>query len=372
MQVEVKNMLLQFRVKNYRSIGDDVIIDMTATTNREHDDFLIDKNGVAILPVASIYGANASGKTNILDAMYEFRTWIASSHTFGVNIEKGSRLNKNAIVPFLFDVNYTEKESEFEVYITSEDGTKEYNYGFTIFKDIIQEEWLRERKLSRNETKWKDVFHRDGKNKIVICYDDKYEKLSTYNEFIEPRMLIISFLGNKNLGKITVFKEIVDWAKQSFFERPDIIKSSLESTLFFYHELKDSAFKETKEFIKLFDPCIEDIQIEKTINSQNEDVYKAYTFHRGKKFDLEDESDGTIKMFLLFLDIYLVFRLGGLLVVDELDARIHPLILRYIVQMFHSKEKNKKSGQLIFTTHNHLLLDKKEMRRDEIWFAEKS
>lgn len=367
MQIEVKTMLLQFEVENYRSIGNKVTLDMTASGLSEHKDFLIQEKGVNILPVATIYGANASGKTNVLKAFQELRRLIVFSHYYSEKNE-----NSNPIIPFLFDDKLSKENTTFSVFLVSDDRKKEYNYGCSWKNGIVYEEWLRERTFSKNETIWKKVLERE-EQKFVYGEQKKYKKLSGYDDLIQKNMLVVSFLGSKDIKGIDAFKEVYDWAALGFYEGVSG-SINIEKTLKQYMAFEEynlHVLEEAKKFIHSIDPCIDDIKVESQKDTQNQDVYSAYTYHRGHKFDLVNESDGTKKIFALYMQIFLVLQLGGILVVDELDAQLHPLILRKIVRMFHDKEYNKGNGQLIFSSHNLVLLNKEEMRRDEIWFVEK-
>lgn len=367
MQLEVKSMLLQFNVENFKSIGSEVTLDMTASGLSEHKDFLIEEKGVNILPVATIYGANASGKTNVLKAFQEFRRLIVFSRYYSNKNE-----SNDPIIPFLFDDILSDENTTFSVFLVSGDRKKEYNYGCSLKDGIVYEEWLQERTFSKNNTIWKKVLERE-KQSFAYGEQKKYKKLSGYDDLIQNNMLAVSFLGSKEIKGIDAFKEVYNWASLGFYESVvggiDIQNALKQYMVFEKYDIH--AFEETKKFIRSIDPCIEDIEIESQKDTQNQDVYKAYTYHKGRKFDLMNESDGTKKIFALYLQIFLVLTLGGILIVDELDAQLHPLILRKIVRMFHDKEYNKGAGQLIFSSHNLLLLNKDEMRRDEIWFVEK-
>ncbi len=371
MKVEVHNMILQFRVKNFKSIGKEVVLDMTATGAREHKEDIVCKNGVDILPVAVIYGANASGKTNVLAALAQFRRTITTSHLSNPN-EEGIYS-----APFLFDKIGKESPTEFEVYLSSNNGEKEYHYGFSTFQGRIIEEYLEESKLSRNETVWKEIFCRDSDG-IRYSKVKKYSQLKDFEHLISETMLFLSFLGPKKIKEADIFSEIYYWAVPSTDEfaitSNDFMNfNSLPIALRTYSDekIKDLILPKVLEFLKQFDPCIEDIKIEENVNSEGKKVLSAYTIHKGVSFDLNNESDGTKKLFINFLWILMMLSQGGLILADELDAKLHPLIIRKIVNLFRDPESNKGNAQLIFSSHNLILLDPSELRRDEIWFAEK-
>lgn len=359
---EVNTMLLKFSIENYKSIGNSVELNMIATTAREHKDFLLSKNNVHVLPTASIYGPNASGKSNILEAINFFKIKILSSH-----IESFNKAEEYQIYPFLFDETLKEKPTTFDAFLTIDE--KEYHYGFKIKNQIILQEYLEERKFSKNETKWKTIFSRK-EQKIQYSTTKKYAKLAMYNSLITPQMLVVTFLGQKDSPDVDAFSNIYLWAIDGLYILEKESEMPQQSTLAQYYKSK-KVCKSLTNFIGEFDPCIEKIIIEEEENTGGFKTYKAFTVHQNKKFDLKNESDGTKKLISLYLRIVLALETGGLLVVDELDAKLHPLILRKIVQTFHDPETNKNNAQLIFTSHNLILFNNKEMRRDEIWLTEK-
>jgi len=153
MSSEVNTMLLQFRVKNYRSIGDELTIDLTAGKGREHPGFLIIENGVKILPVISLYGSNASGKTNIIQAIRDFFYDVLTSYKHSV--EHGDFMN---VIPFLYDESLRAEPTEIEAFFVL--GKYQYQYGYKTKQKKIQEEWLYRRTLSTRDTVVRPIFER--------------------------------------------------------------------------------------------------------------------------------------------------------------------------------------------------------------------
>lgn len=356
-------VLLQFRVKNYRSIGDEIVLDMKAFDRLgEHKYFLVNKNNVNILTAAALFGANASGKSNVLDALYNMRKNVILSASFD---EKQSLF----VTPFLFDEEKAKQPSEFEVHFAVD--AKEYKYGFIISKEKIYEEWLYSRKLSKNKTKWKMIFER-REDKIYYSDLKKFQVLENYSDLIinNKKMLALSFFSGKNLPGINEFIEV-----SYFFMRHLFIDSheNAENTFVYemYYEDKDIK-KGLVNFLREFDPCIEDIVIKKEEDRDGNINYLPYTIHNGKEYTAYIESDGTLKLINIFIYIKLALESGGVLIVDELDCKLHPLIMRRIIYMFHNSDINKKGAQIIFSSHNLIVLDNNELRRDEIWFVEKN
>jgi AAA15 family ATPase/GTPase len=150
-------MLIQFNFKNYKSFRDETTIDLSATKITEFNNRIIKVGKERILPVAAIYGANASGKSNVYSA-FEFMTeYVKNSLHFG---DDAQRFDENRPIPFLFDTESEIAESSFEVYFTIPNDLKEktYNYGFCIGRDGITEEWLNSK--AKTATEYARIFYR--------------------------------------------------------------------------------------------------------------------------------------------------------------------------------------------------------------------
>lgn len=355
-------MLLQFRIKNFRSFANEVTLDMTAENSlTDHKDFLIEKNGVYILPVASIYGSNASGKSNLLDAFLAFRHNVIKSATMGEE-------DVFFATPFLFDGENAKIPTEFEAFFVI--GDKEYRYGYTLFSNKIQEEWLYIRKLSKNNTVWKGIFERSENNTIVYNSAAKYGSLAEYNHLITDKMLVLSFFNDKPLKNVDEFSDAYTWIYQSLFTGPILLNQDSDFAWRIYYqdeELKNECVK----FLQEFDPTIEDLCVVEDKDKNNNSTYRAYTVHNGQRYHIGIESQGTKKLIVLFVRIHLMLSRRGIMIIDELDCQLHPLILRRIIRMFHDKTINAANTQLIFSSHNLIVLDSSDLRRDEIWFTDK-
>jgi len=355
-------MLLQFRVKNYCSIGDEITLDLTAGKGREHKDFVIEKNGIGILPVISMYGGNAGGKSNIINAIYSMFNNIAISHTYGQN-------DQFAATPFLYNEELSDEPTECEIFFGL--GIHEYQYGYKATSEKVYEEWLYYRKMSSKDTVVKTVFERSDD---TIQFSGVYKSFERYNDLINENSLILSVLGNRKLKQPSknekVFISIVEWTTRNIaFSVIHMFENDALYEIYYKNDvLKNSAL----EFLQEFDSSIEDIEVLAEKNEKGKPMYEVFTKHREKMFPIHVESTGTRKLFNLHAAIATALQKQSLtLIYDELDNYLHPLILRRIVSMFHNKELNIMNSQLIFTSHNLTLLNRKELRRDEIWFVEK-
>lgn len=351
-------MLLQFRVKNYKSIADEIIIDMTAISSlRDHKDFIMEQNGVQTVPVAAIFGANASGKSNILDALFSFRKDIDRSFKMKAD-------DHFFATPFLFNTENKNLPTDFEIFFITND--REYRYGYSILDNKIEQEWLYFRKASKNKTKWQNVLERQKNN---FLYNKNFSKLSEYDHLFTDKLLALSFFSTKELKNIIEFNEVFEWLRKGLYIGPILECSDIEWAMYYENRQR---VDDCIEFLKEFDITIEDFIIEKDLDKDNTPTYRAYTIHNGTRYNVGIESSGTKKLLSLFIIISIFLKgVRGILVIDELDCQLHPLILRRIIQMFHDKEMNISGSQLIFTSHNLVVLDSKDLRRDEVWFVEK-
>ena len=201
-------MLLQFNFKNFKSFRDDTTLDLTATKISEYSNHVITIGNEKVLPIAAIFGANASGKSNVLEAFRYMTTYVVYSLNYGGDESK--KKNKSEFLtptPFLFDANSKDAESSFEVYFVSseENGAKSYNYGFTVNSTGVKEEWLNYKsKTSRGD--YKRIFYRNGSNLDLSGIALKSQE--NLKVALEKETLIVS-LGSKL--KIAKLKLIRDW-----------------------------------------------------------------------------------------------------------------------------------------------------------------
>lgn len=372
-------MLLQFNFKNFKSFRDDATLDMTATKITELGGHVIPIGNEKVLPVASIYGANASGKSNIHEAFRYMATYVVSSFSFGG--DEGGRRNKSEFLkptPFLFDTSTKDAASSFEVYfITPEElGAKTYQYGFTVDQNGIQEEWLNYKSKS-SRGNFKVIFSRKGETLDMPGIAPKSQE--NLKIALEKETLVVS-LGAKL--KIAKLKFIRDWfLGNEFANFGHPIENYFLSTQLPNGFIEQEAVqKKVLQYFSAFDPSIIGFNIE-TVESNDDnkatkvhiDAIHAMTdSNQTAAIPLKLESAGTLKMFAIYPLLQDVLESGGVLCIDELNARLHPLLVRTIVILFLDSETNANHAQLIFTTHDAFQLSSNILRRDEVWFVEKS
>ena len=208
-------MLLQFNFKNFKSFKDDTTLDMTATKSKEYESHVIERGYERILPVAAIFGANASGKTNILEAFKFMQKYVLYSFGYGgENKRRGKTSLYSQLTPFLFDTDSSTSPSSFEVYFIIPEDSKEktYNYGFTLDKNGVCEEWLNcKSKSSENARR---IFYRNHDDNDLSGID-KDNAGKNIMAALENETLILS-LGAKL--KIKQLKMIYNW----FYNNDDI------------------------------------------------------------------------------------------------------------------------------------------------------
>lgn len=365
-------MLLQFSFKNFKSFKDEAILDLTATKENELSYHVRSIGNEKVLPIAVIYGGNASGKSNVLEAMLYMRDMVLYSLSFG----EESRDKKYArSTPFLFDKDSANSPSSFEVYFSVPEDEKciIYNYGFSSDEDGVVEEWLNTK--ARTSRKSKQVFYRSrGK----IDYDGiAARKKENLNVSLTDKTLLVSLGARLKVEKLRTVFQFFDNINITNFGNP--VENFFLSTQVPSHLYDDeNVRKKVLKYFSAFDESIVELKVELIKNDEGvEDSLRIESGHKVdgsdeiKYIPLRSESAGTLKMFALFPYVQEALDKGGVLLVDELNARLHPLLVRTFVQLFMDPEVNSNNAQLIFTSHDAWQLSNGTIRRDEIWFTDK-
>ena len=368
-------MLIQFSFKNYKSFREEVTLDLSATKITEFSERVVTAGGEKILPVAAIYGANASGKSNIYSALAYMSEYVADSFKYGGEEKKFERYKPT---PFLFDSTSADADSTFEVYFTIPEDKNErtYNYGFCVDKEGVTEEWFNSK--AKSARKFSRVFYRNRNEEELDLSGLPKNSRENIKIALEKQVLVAS-LGAKL--KISKCKIIRDWfLMNEFADFGDPF-----TNIFLSHRLPGGFVddkriqKKVIEFFSSFDEQIKDFKVEKVPSEgeAQEDQYTIKALH--KKIDSDEmaeiplgaESAGTLKMFALYPELQEVLEHGSVFFIDELNARLHPLLVRNFLLTFLNPEINVNHAQLVFTTHDTWQLSNQLLRRDEIWFVEK-
>ena len=371
-------MLLQFYFSNYRSFEGEGILDMRASGSNELSSHIRNTLNEKVLPVTAIYGANASGKSSVFEAFQFMALCVLESLSFSDDNKKNPY--KLKVDSFKFSES-KEKPSEFEINYIDKKGKKElyYNYGFKIDNSGILEEYLAfntKTGVKRKED-YTYIFKRERNQKLYL--DSSIEKFRENLEIsLKEKTLLVSLGAKLNIDE---FIRVRTW-----FINTEVINFSNSLYGAFLENILPNNIIESEEvrknlvsFINSFDDSIIDIEVEKisAIDENDKDNYRVFTIHKSDKgtstarISMNEESSGTKKMFSLYQTLLDVLEKGGVFFADELDIKLHPLLMRNILLTFTDKEKNPNNAQLIFTTHNTIYMDMDLLRRDEIWFVEK-
>ena len=371
-------MLLQFYFSNYRSFEGEGILDMRSSGSNELSSHIRNNLNEKVLPITAIYGANASGKSSVFEAFQFMALCILESLSFSDDNKKNPY--KLKVDSFKFS-DSRDKPSEFEINYIDKKGKKElyYNYGFKIDNSGILEEYLASNTktgVKRNE-EYTYIFKRERSQKLYL--DSSIEKFRENLEIsLKDKTLLVSLGAKLNIDE---FIRVRTW-----FINTEVINFSNSLYGTFLENILPNNIIESEEvrknlvsFINSFDDSIINIEVEKisAIDENDKDNYRVFTIHKSDKgtstarISMNEESSGTKKMFSLYQTLLDVLEKGTVFFADELDIKLHPLLMRNILLTFTDKEKNPNNAQLIFTTHNTIYMDMNLLRRDEIWFVEK-
>jgi uncharacterized protein len=365
-------MLIEFRVENHRSLRDEQALTMEAANLGDKDDPRpreVDGHKEKLLPVAVLYGANASGKSNVLAAL-SFMQFAVSFSPFLWNLKGGIMRS-----PFAWGDKRNEP-SLFEVTFVFS-GTK-YCYGFSITSERVEEEWFfawpKKRKqiwFERERQEFKFGDHLKGPNEVI-------------KEVTDSNALFLSTAGHHSHGQLKT-----PW---SWFGGFQINVPPHTKYMKFFKMVKDSLnlqddsderwMANRLQLVKAADIGVVDIKtIEKEKSVVNDDSKGPRTFLQHQLNDddswlpLEEESEGTKTLFKMAPSVFETIDTGGVLVIDELESSLHPALGLAIIELFNSPKTNPNNAQLIFTTHDTNLLGttlgEPPLRRDQVWFAEK-
>lgn len=360
-------MILEFRFKNAGSFKEKFSLDLSATKSNENDFSLIRYGGEKILPVSVIYGANASGKSNVFGAFLEMKNFVLTSGYIPM-----VDISLNSILDWRFKFCGRKDSVELEVFFTINGDIKEciYCYGFVINDDGVEEEWFYKKSEYSNE--YKIIFQR-GKTKDDIKYESlKKSEFENIKAAFDKKALLTSI--GKNI-KIKDCEMIYNWFMS--VECIDFSRLNLDDEFTYKNisNIRDVEFQNNiVNFVSTFDNSIKGFNIlEKESRFNIYDIKSKHILEGNEYFlDFDCESLGTKKMIFLYQYIEKIFKNGGILFVDELCASLHPLMVRNLLILFNNSEININHAQLIFTSHDVWLLSCKNLRRDEIWFTSKN
>lgn len=381
-------MLVQFSVRNFKTFKDEAKLTLFASnydkTTREADNvFEVPKFGLRLLKSAVVYGANASGKTKLVDAAHFMKEFILKSSK---ESQQGDPINTE---PFRLSTVTAGQPSMFEIIFIHQQ--EMFRYGFEVTTNAVMSEWL----YHRPHTKEVEIFYRDGQEFAV--HPKLFRKGSFFvkEKMVRPNALMLSVAAQFN---DELAERVIDWL-QGFRQLSGLKEEGYMG--YSVHRAQElDGKKRILELLRNADVGIEDIEIVaelpddipeqlreiilKKVQEERttffSDVKTFYAKYDDKNLPVGLEefrmskqgSSGTAKFFALTGPIIKALEDGEVLMVDELDSKIHPNLVGKLVELFNSHQTNPYNAQLIFNTHDTNLLDKGLFRRDQIWFVEKN
>lgn len=347
-------MICQFSFQNFKSYKSETTFDFQATAIPEFSDSLLDSGkGEKLLPLGVIYGPNGGGKTNLLKALACLITTVVRPiYDLGKGRQHIVIQQKVDCEPFLFDDESKESPSEFEVFFRQ--GVNEYRYNLALQDEEIVSESLYWRAIGGRKTG--TLFTRERSEIELGASINK----ASVNTSINPKMPYLSFLAINY--DIPMIAEVQNWFESCIIR--SYADPVAESVLMIS---KDNRAKE--QMLQ----ALNDMGIDLTDYRFDQEEKQLYTQRKvnGKVYELNfaEESDGTKKLISALPVILLALREGRLVIIDELDAKLHPKLLRYVISLFKNPRINQKGAQLLFTSHDMTTMRNTVFRRDEIWFA---
>ena len=357
-------MILEFCATNYLSIKDELKLSFISTPLKEscsepNDLFPLEDTDISVVRSAVIYGANASGKSNVLKAFYFFKRFITDSFK---NSQAGEAIE---VDNFRLNASTVNEPTTLEATFT--DGEFIYRYGFEVDRKAIHEEWLYKR-ACKKRAKDIEVFYREGDKTTV------HPKGLLMQEIINKKMvrsnaLLLSTAAQFNdQTSVSILKWLGDTMVVFCSEDDRLWSDAIR------HLDNEPLRNRIIAFAKYADLGIENItKIDNRIVSdhkQYDDEGRevnnvSFAFNR-------NESEGTVKYFSLAYPIINAIDNGKRIIIDELDSKLHPLLVKKIVALFNDAKTNPKGAQLLFTAHDTYLLSAGLFRRDQVWFTQKN
>ncbi|MCM1084296.1 MAG: ATP-binding protein [Clostridium sp.] len=347
-------MLCQFSFQNFKSYKTETVFDFQATAIPEFADSLIRREKCdSLLPVGVLYGPNGGGKTNLLKALSCVITAVVKPiHDLEKNRQSLIMQQKVGAEPFLYDAECPKKPTEFQIYFRV--GEYEYRYYLGILKNEITAEILDRKKIGGKKPA--HIFYRDG-SEISLGTILKKEGV---NSSVNAKMPYLSFLAiNYN---IPVIAEVQEWFESCVIR--NYANTRIDTQIMFSD---DEEFKR-KILVLLNDMGID--VVDYRFDREEKQLYLKRKIESCEyELTFEHESDGTIKLIAVLPILLIALQEGRLVIIDELDAKLHPKLLRYVISMFTNPKINRHGAQLLFTSHDMSTMKNTVFRRDEIWFA---
>lgn len=380
-------MLLQFNVTNFLSFKDENVLSLLANADTSHNDSLISFKGEKVLPVTAVYGANAAGKSNLHKALTAAVMMVRESN----NLQYNQPLQR--IIPFLLDNESRNNKTRFDFIFTN--CGMEYEYGFTVDRNFVYEEYLYEYKTAKPSL----IFERSN----ISEYKFTAVTRKTLEPYVSKNTNNKLFLSTATAWNCELTRNAYTW----FSDKVDTYDSSNLETLMFDElekcranndmsmntfilnllhgaDIHIESFNYNISQRKLSDlPVMPGVQLDPSFFGQGDGmikeqhistVHKVINGNTSEYYPMpyESESNGTKKLFTYGPIIKNALEMGKTISIDEIDTALHPSLTKLLIEMFMDPEMNRNGAQLIFNTHEVGLLDLDLFRRDQIYFVEKN
>lgn len=361
-------MIHQFTFENFKAFKNEATLDFIAENINEHKESLIQgKNSEeSYVPVIAIYGPNGGGKSTVLEAAiylryilikYTLMTKMSENEGYEGTERHAPSMSKEVYYKLLPE--YKDLPTKFDIMFQIEE--EKYRYQLSLLKDKIIEENLYKQDMASGNVEL--IFERTDEECVL---GEEIENIPV--EKVSDTMPLLSHIAVNY--DIETIDKVIQWFLNIEVLNYDNPKNEKRLVLPRTKEKRKIIF----EMLSEMDIPIKDIRIEKDEDGNIRNIYTKHLMENGKycEIKLTEESSGTRKLLSCLARINECLEEGGLLIADELDAKLHPKLLRYIIELFTNLEKNRNGAQLLFTSHDISTMNKEVFRRDEIWFCAKN
>lgn len=376
-------MLIEFRVKNFRSLRDEQTLSLVAVKDKSLQESNTMPSGIKAAPTLlrsmAIFGPNAGGKSNLIKALQFMRAVVAESASV---MQPGQVFHTQS---FRFEATSVAQPTEFDVSFVL-DGIR-YQFGFALTAQRITREYLLVYKAFKPQLWFERYFDEESGKDLYDFGTGLKGPKSVWEGATRPNALFLSMAVQLNseqlqpvfawfVKQLAIFNEITPLGQHFSIEmlrKPEgkrAICDFLTSADISISDIEVATRKVSGQAVH-FDMAAEKTEVRNEEQEVHELLFHHVTDHGEAVFSLGDESMGTRNLLFLTGPVLEILDKGMVLVVDELGSSLHPLLVRRLVELFQNSRFNKKGAQLIFTSHDTSLLDQDLFRRDQIWFVEK-
>ncbi len=357
-------MLSQFVFSNYKSFREEALLDFTADAIQEHQESLhhVEEDSETLLPVLCIYGPNGSGKSTALDALCYLREFvlrpIQNTGAYGVTDDAGVQRTIRQDVYHKFCIAGSDTPTAFDILFYTAD--MQVKYELTVHKGDIVSENLYYRNLSEDEIHIAFERDPDAINLGDIVADLPVDRVKS------TMPLLSHFYINYDIKPLL---DIVRWFNTIVVLNYSNSRNESQLRIPSVEEGKRQLF----QLMQALDTGISDVRIEKHDDGSTKNIFLSHACPDGTicEIPIQDESSGTKKLLSCLSLVLHSLGVGSPVIADELDAKLHPKLLRHIIELFTNPATNKHSAQLLFTSHDMTTMTSQVFRRDEVWFCAK-